>query len=548
MKLRDYQESARDAIHNEFKEVDSTLVVLPTGSGKTILFSAICRDFQPKRSMVIAHREELIWQAQSKIRSATGLESGIEMADHYVNGGLFGELPVVVSTIQTQNSAFGDLKRMSRFKPSEFGCLIIDEAHHATADSYRALINYYKSHNPKIKILGVTATPDRKDEEAMGQIFDTVAFDYEILDAIMDGWLVPVEQQFVGIEGLDFSDVRTTAGDLNGADLGSIMETEKNMQGVASAAVQILGSRRGIVFTASVKQAEQISNILNRHRQGMAGWVCGMTNKDDRRSLLEQFKGGTVQVVANCGVLTEGFDDAGVEVIIMARPTKSRALYAQMAGRATRPLAGTVDHLDTPEERREAIKRSAKPSCLLVDFVGNSGRHRLMTGADILGGKVSDRAIEMAIASAKEKNMAVNVTEEMLAAEEKIRKEAEQRRLQEEARKARLVAKVKYSTKTINPFDLFGIVPAKERGWDVGKNLSEKQKSVLLRQGINPDNMPYGQAKQVLTEMFRRMKENLATPKQTVTLRRYGYTDPKITFPQAREILDRLSRNGWRRN
>ncbi len=536
-RLRDYQQLAREAIHEEFKTVTSTLVVLPTGAGKTCLFSIICQDIQPRRAMVIAHREELIWQARNKIYEFTGLESGIEMADNFVNGSLFGEMPVVVSTIQTQNSAFGDRRRMSRFNPEEFGILIIDECHHATADSYRTLIAYYKTKNPKIKILGVTATPDRKDEEALGQIFDTVAFDYEILDAIEDGWLCPVEQQFVAIEGLDFSEVRTTAGDLNGSDL----------QGVASAAVQILGSRRGIVFTATVKQAEQISNILNRHRQGMASWVCGETNKDTRRDILAQFKGGTIQVVCNCGVLTEGFDDAGVEVIVMARPTKSRALYAQMAGRSTRPLAGTVDHLDTKEERREAIKSSAKPSCLLVDFVGNSGRHRLMTGADILGGKVSETIIDMAIKAAKEKGIAVNITEEMKAAEEKLRKEAEDRRLAEEARKARLVAKVKFSSKQINPFDLFGITPVKERGWDAGKTLTEKQKGVLLRAGVNPDSMPYAQSKQVLNEMFRRMKEHLATAKQTVILRKYGYTDPKITFDQASNLLNRLAANGWRR-
>lgn len=553
MNLRDYQRDAHECIFKEWESNTSTLVVIPTGGGKTVLFSAVCKTAQPKRAMVVAHREELIFQARDKITHFSGLECGIEMADRFVNNSLFGETPVVVSTVQTQNSAFGDRKRMSRFNPKDFGVLIIDEAHHATADSYRNLINYYVHNNPDIKVLGVTATPDRSDEMALGQVFQTVAFDYEVLDAIHDGWLVPVEQQFVSIAGLDFSDMRTTAGDLNGADLAAVMESEKNMQGVAASSIEIIKESRAIVFTASVKQAEVISNILNRHREGMSSWVCGMTNKDDRREILAQFKAGKVQVVCNCGVLTEGFDDPGVEVIIMARPTKSRSLYAQMAGRSTRPLPGIVDDLEDRDARKAAIRSSAKPSCLIVDFVGNSGRHKLISSADILGGKVSDEAIDNAVAIAKSKGGRVRISESLDECEEAIRKaeeirvKAEQSRREEEARKHKVVAKVKFSTKQINPFDIFQIAPAKERGWDQGKILTEKQKAMLVRQGINPDSMPYAQARQVLNEMFRRMNEHLATVKQMATLRRYGYNDPKITFDQARTILDRLASNGWKR-
>ena len=100
---------------------------------------------------------------------------------------------------------------MSKFDPQRFGVLIIDEAHHATSPSYRRVIDYYRT-NPALKVLGVTATPDRADEEALGQVFQSVAFDYEVLDAIHDGWLVPIEQQMVHVEGLDYSSIRTTAG------------------------------------------------------------------------------------------------------------------------------------------------------------------------------------------------------------------------------------------------------------------------------------------------------------------------------------------------
>jgi superfamily II DNA or RNA helicase len=543
---RDYQQEAHDSIFEEWKSVTSTLAVAPTGCGKTVLFAMVCQSMQPKRCMVIAHREELIFQARDKIYQTTGLECGIEMANLFVNNSLFGDLPVIVSTVQTQNSAWGDRKRMGRFNPRDFGVLIIDEAHHGTAESYKTLINYYKHNNPDIKVLGVTATPDRADEIALGQVYETVAFDYEILDAIHDGWLVPVDQQFVSTT-IDFSELRTTAGDLNGADLAAVMEAEDNMQRVAGSSIQIIGKRRAIVFTASVHQAEMVSSIFNRHRSGMSEWVCGTTNKDDRRGILERFKSGQTQVVCNCGVLTEGFDDPGVEVIIMGRPTKSRSLYAQMAGRSTRPLPGLVDGQPDKDARKAAIASSAKPSCLIVDFVGNSGRHKLVSSADILGGKVSEEAVARAIETAKEKGEAVRISDVLDEEEEKIQEQAAERRRQEEARKARLVAKVKFSTKQINPFDLLQIRPVtRDRCWDAGKQLSEKQKSVLLKVGVNPDDMPYAQAKQVLNEQFRRWNKKLASLKQLNVLKRFGYTDPNMEFKTASDLLTRLAGNRWK--
>lgn len=542
-KPRPYQAEARTGCHNEWQSVASTAVVMPTGTGKTVLFASIVPDFVPKKAMVIAHREELIWQAKDKIERLTGIDCGVEMGDFYVNNGLFGELGVIISTVQTQCSKMGDRRRMGRFNPMEFGLLIIDECHHATADTYKDVIRYYRQ-NPNLKVLGVTATPDRTDEEALGQIFDTVAFDYEILDAIHDGWLVPIHQQFVNIAGLDFSQVRTTAGDLNGADLSRVMEAEKVMQGVCGASFDIIGDKRAIVFTCSVAQAEQGCEIFNRYKASMAAWVCGKTNKDERRRILQDFKAGKTQVIFNCGVLTEGFDDDGVEVIVMARPTKSRSLYAQMAGRGTRPLAGLVDPQPTAEQRQAAIAASKKPHCLILDFVGNSGKHKLMSCADILGGKVSEEAIRRAIDKAK-KGGAVRMDAALDEEEEALRAEIERRRLADQARRNRLVAKVTYASKTVNPFDAFDIEPVKERGWDSGKTLSEKQSALLLKQGINPDTMSYAQGRQVLNEMFRRWNNKLCTMKQAALLKRYGYETKDMTMQKAGELITALKRRNW---
>ena len=546
MKARDYQADCLDSIHSEWETVTSTVAVLPTGCGKTCIFALGILDRKPRRALVVAHREELIWQAKEKIMQFTGMECGIEMADYYTNSSLFGEMPVVISTIQTLNSKWGDRKRMGRFRPEDFDTLIIDECHHATAPSYRSVINYFKQ-NPKLKILGVTATPDRADEEALGQVFDTVAFDYEILDAIHDGWLVPISQQFVNISGLDFSEVKTTAGDLNGADLAAVMEAEKIMQGVTGAAIEIIGSKRAILFTCSVKQAEQASEIFNRHRVGMADWVCGETNKDDRRSKLDQFKRGEIQVMCNCGVLTEGFDDPGVEIILMGRPTKSRSLYAQMAGRGTRPLPGLVDALEGKEARSRAILESAKPECLIVDFVGNSGKHKLMSSADILGGKVSDEAINRAILKAKASGGAVRMDAALTEEEELLRAKIEKARLAAEAQRARLVAKVKYVAKKINPFDVFDIQPVKQRGWDSDKALSQKQSSFLMKQGVNPDDFNYSQNRQIIGEMMRRFTHKLCTIKQAQLLQRFGYDTKNMKFEKASELITSLKSKGWKR-
>ena len=542
MKLRPYQSAASDAIFTEWRENHSTLVVMPTGGGKTILFADVIRRMFPRRALVLAHREELIFQARDKIQRVTGLQADVEMGEYRAESGLFDAARVIVSTIQTQCSGGDGGGRMGKFDPQRFGVLIIDEAHHATSPSYRRVIDYYRT-NPALKVLGVTATPDRTDEEALGQVFQSVAFDYDVLDAINDGWLVPIEQQMVHVEGLDYSSIRTTAGDLNGGDLAAVLEAEKNLQQMASASLQIIGRRRALVFTASVKAAEMMAEILNRHRPGMASWVCGKTDKEERRTVLADFAAGKVQVVCNCGVLTEGFDDPGVEVVIMGRPTKSRSLYSQMVGRSTRPLPGVVDGPETSDERRAAIAASAKPWCLVVDFVGNAGKHKLITSADILGGKVSEEAMELAMARTLKAGGPVNMTEALAEAEEDLKKR-EQARLAEAARRAQLVATARFTTQAVDPFDVLSLGPVKSRGRDDERQLTEKQRSLLAKQGINPDNVTFSQGKELVAEIFRRWDGKLCSFKQAKVLRKYGFS-AEVSFAEASATIDALAKNGW---
>ena len=548
MRLRDYQEKAADGIFTAWADHTSALAVLPTGLGKTVLFAEIIRRMHERgcRAMVLAHREELITQAADKIQRVTGLEAQIEMGEYHVQT-YFGQMPpVVVSTVQTHCAGGDGLGRMSKCDPQDFGLVVIDEAHHATAGTYRRCIDWYRQ-NPACKVLGVTATPDRADEAALGQVFDAVAYEYGVLEAIQNGWLVPIEQQMVTVGSLDFSGVRTTAGDLNQGDLAEVMENERNLQGIAAPTVEICGDRRAIIFATTVEQAERLAEILNRYKPDKAAWLCGKTDKEDRRNMLADFKAGRLQYVVNVGVLTEGFDDAGVQVVVMARPTKSRALYAQMAGRGTRPaeeVAGLLGDLPTAQERCAMIRGSSKPSCLIVDFCGNAGRHKLCCTADILGGNIDDEVVAEVARRVRENGKPVDMTAEL----EKVKAEVEARKKREAATRAGLQARAQFLVTKIDPFNEWDLAPVQERGWDRGRHFTPKQAQVLLeRIGVDPDKIPYGQGKQLLDEYFRRLQGGYASLKQAALLKKRGFTMP-LRHDMAGRMIGRMAeRQGWRK-
>ncbi|EDY19025.1 type III restriction protein res subunit [Chthoniobacter flavus Ellin428] len=546
--LRDYQAAAADAVEEKWKKHQSTLCVLPTGCGKTVLFAEIIRRRQPGRALVIAHREELIVQAVKKIEAVTGLEAEVEMAEQVASNSLFHKTPVVVASIQTLVSG-GNRRRMERFRPEDFDTIVVDEFHHATAASYRAVLEYFLR-NEKAKLLGVTATPDRADQAALGLVCESVAFDYEVRAAIDDGWLVPVEQQMVTIDGLDYSQIHTTAGDLNSAELASVMEQERVMHGTCAATIEIAGSRQTILFTSSVKQAEMACNILNRHRAGIAQFVCGATDREERRKIMRRVLDGSTQILCNVGVATEGFDAPGVEVIVMGRPTKSRALYAQMAGRATRPLPGVVDGPATPAERRAAIAASAKKACLLVDFVGNSGRHKLMTATDILGGDYSEEVKDLALLALHKAKAPRNVCDVLAEKEQLVaqrKEEAERRRREEEERRRRLVVGARFTARKVDPFDAFDVQPVLEESDRSGKELSPKQRALLINKiGIDPDTLSYANARKLIDAQFYRWNNHLCSLKQATVLKRYGFETGSMSFDRAAQLITAIQANHWK--
>ncbi len=514
-------------------------------TGKTVAFASVVaehRRIRPGRAMVVAHREELIFQAAEKIKQIAGVGVDIEMAEMRASAGMFGKAPVVVSSVQSQIAGCDGEGRMSRFNPDEFSLLVIDEAHHATAPSYRKVIDYYRQ-NPDLRVLGVTATPDRQDEAALGQIFESVAFDYELPDAIHDGWLVPVKQRSVIVDGLDFSNVKTTAGDLNGADLAKVMEYEQNLHEIASPTIDLAGDRKTLIFAASIAHAERLCEIFNRHKNKCARFVCGGTPKEDRRQMFADYEAGSFQYLCNVGVATEGFDEPGIQLVVMARPTKSRALYAQMAGRGTRPLneiAHKLGELAEAEFRRAMIAASDKPHCEIVDFVGNAGRHKLITTADILGGNYTDEVVERARKKAESASGPVDMSEALDLAEHEIAEE------HAAARRKALTAKVNYKVNTINPFDVLDIEPHRERGWDKGRQPSEKMLALLHKAGVPTRDLNFTKAKQLIGEIINRRDQKKCTYKQAKILTKYGYrTD--VDFHEAKGLIDSVAANGWRR-
>jgi superfamily II DNA or RNA helicase len=498
MQLRPYQESARQAAHEQWKTHRSTIVVMATGLGKSSTLAFIIKDFQPQRTIVICHRRELIWQLKEEIETVTGLSVAIEMGDVFSDETLFEKAQVIVATVQTLS------RRLAKFRPHEFGLLVYDEAHHSVAPVNRKVVEHFMA-NPALKMLLTTATPERADEKALGQVCESTAFDYGIFDGVADGWLVDITAQFCNVKHLDLSKVHTTAGDLNQGELAKIMERDEIVMGVAQPIVEVSyglkehtldntppdkwaeylatlpqAPRRGIVFTVTVEQAEGLSKLLRMAHPKLAESVHAKTPPEDRTEIFGRFKTGETSLIVNVGICTEGYNNPGVQTIFIARPTKSRSLYMQMIGRSTRPLPGLVDGLETAEERKAAIAASPKPWARLVDFAGNTGRHDIISPWDILGGNVSDDVVARAIRKAKKDGKPVRVIANLNNTELEVKAKAV------EDEKARVLARSQFHMGNV---DLMR-GGNKQTLWQSSKmaaSATPKQINVMRRAGVHPD-------------------------------------------------------------
>ena len=511
--LRPYQQQARDRIHAEWDAGHTrTLLVLPTGTGKTIVFASVAADQvrAGDRVLILAHRGELLEQAADKLQRSTGLVSAVEKAESTCLDSWFR---VVVGSVQTlQRTA-----RLERFPQDYFGTIIIDEAHHAITDGYRRILDYFSG----AKVLGVTATPDRGDMRNLGEVFDSLAFEYKLTDAIKEGYLCKIMAQTIPLQ-LDITSVTMSGGDYAVGDLGTALDPY--LEQIAAEMARRCKSRKTVVFLPLIKTSQKFRDLLNAH-----GFRAAEVNgqSDDRRQVLADFDAGKYNVLCNSMLLTEGWDCPSVDCVVVLRPTKVRSLYSQMVGRGTRLSPGKTD-------------------LLLLDFLWMTDKHELCRPADLV---CEDRTVARQMTEhLAESGCPEDIEEAAAQASEDVvaqREEALAKQLEEQRRKkAKLVDPLQYEM-SIQAEDLAGYVPA--FGWEAGPP-SEQQTAALEKLGILPDAVESaGKAALLLNRLNKRRDEGLTTPKQIRCLEKYGFQHVGTwSFEAACHMIDRIAAQGWR--
>lgn len=511
--LRPYQQQARDRIHAEWDAGHTrTLLVLPTGTGKTIVFASVAADQvrAGDRVLILAHRGELLEQAADKLQRSTGLASAVEKAESTCLDSWFR---VVVGSVQTlQRTA-----RLERFPQDYFGTIIIDEAHHAITDGYRRILDYFSG----AKVLGVTATPDRGDMRNLGEVFDSLAFEYKLTDAIKEGYLCKIMAQTIPLQ-LDITSVTMSGGDYAVGDLGTALDPY--LEQIAAEMARRCKSRKTVVFLPLIKTSQKFRDLLNTY-----GFRAAEVNgqSDDRRQVLADFDAGKYNVLCNSMLLTEGWDCPSVDCVVVLRPTKVRSLYSQMVGRGTRLSPGKTD-------------------LLLLDFLWMTDKHELCRPADLV---CEDRTVARQMTEhLAETGCPEDIEEAAAQASEDVvaqREEALAKQLEEQRRKkAKLVDPLQYEM-SIQAEDLAGYVPA--FGWEAGPP-SEQQTAALEKLGILPDAVESaGKAALLLDRLNKRRDEGLTTPKQIRLLERYGFRHVgSWSFDAASRMINRIAAGGWR--
>ena len=515
LELRPYQQAARSAVHAQWAEGrQRTLLVLPTGTGKTIVFAALTEDQVRggSRVLVLAHRGELLEQAADKIRRSTGLESAVEKAQESCLGSWFR---VVVGSVQSLQRPL----RLAQFPPDYFGTIIIDEAHHAVTDGYRRILNHFS----EARVLGVTATPDRGDLRNLGEIFDSLAYEYTLPQAIRDGYLCPIKAQTIPLK-LDIRQVAMSGGDFAAGGLGTALDPY--LEQIASEMRTACKGRRTVVFLPLIKTSRKFRDILNA-----AGLRAAEVNgqSDDRAQILKDFADGNYDVLCNSMLLTEGWDCPAVDCVVVLRPTKVRSLYSQMVGRGTRLCPET-----------------GKKDLLLLDFLWLTERHELCRPADLIceSRETAQKMTENLASSGCPEDLedaARQASEDVVAQrEEALAKQLEEMR----KRKKKLVDPLQYEM-SIQAEDLAGYVPA--FGWEMSPP-SDGQAKALEKWGILPDAVESaGKASLLLERLAKRRDAGLTTPKQIRFLEQKGFQHVGTwQFSDAKSLIDRIAANDWR--
>lgn len=500
MSLRPYQDQALRAVREAYRQGHrSALVVMPTGTGKTVLFAEISR-LAKGPVLVLAHRQELVEQAREKISNWCDDVVAVEMADQRGFTKPDGTRPkIAVASIQTLS------QRLRQAPKDAFKIVVVDEAHHATSDSYRKVLDHFDAW-----LLGVTATPDRSDRAPLGDVFSTVAFAYDVRQAIADGWLCPIRSFLVQTQA-DFSHVRKVAGELATRDVEDVLTRELHLAEIVTPILRERGDRPAIVFAASVAHAHALCRVFNEQtgEPEFAAALDGTSPYDVRAPVLDRFKRGEVKVLVNCSLFTEGFDVPQIALVAIARPVLSRSFYAQMVGRGTRLSEGKQD-------------------LLVLDFVPVNCRHSLAHAVDIFT-SVDEEVREQARTIAK----AASEEGEALALERVLE-------LAQQAQEAHQ-ATVSYQLRERDPFQAVGIdvdfYVRRSRG---GARATDKQRSYLEKAGLPKDRaeqLSSRQAEAIQERLRERKAVGLCSPKLAQKVCALGVDPAEMHRDEAEQLL-----------
>ncbi|MDK8193750.1 DEAD/DEAH box helicase [Paenibacillus sp. UMB7766-LJ446] len=513
MELRPYQQEARHSIQAEWnKGVKRTLLVLPTGCGKTIVFSKVTEDRVKlgERVLILAHRGELLDQASDKLEKSTGLKTATEKADQTSVGSWYR---VVVGSIQTLMRD----KRLQQFAADHFDTIIIDEAHHCLSDSYQRVLQYFETAN----VLGVTATPDRGDMRNLGSFFESLAYEYTLPKAIKAGFLSPIKAMTIPLQ-INLSAVGQQAGDFKTQDLGTALDPY--LDSIADEMLRVAKDRKIVVFLPLVKTSQKFTQILNS-----IGFRAAEVNGDsqDRSQILEDFDNDKYNVLCNSMLLTEGWDCPSVDCVVVLRPTKVRSLYSQMVGRGTRLHPG-------------------KTELLLLDFLWHTERHELCHPAHLIA--ENEEIAQAMTKQIEEAGIALDLEDvEKQAAEDVVaqREEALAKQLAEMKRRKRALVDPLQFEMSIQAEDLSSYVPS--FGWEMAPP-SDAQVKTLEKLGILPEQIDNaGKATKLLERLDKRREEGLTTPKQIRFLEQRGFEHVGTwSFDHAKKMIDRIAGNGWK--
>lgn len=364
--LRDYQVEGLKAIDQDVADgIRRALVVWPTGAGKTVLFSNVIKD-RGGRALVLVHRDELVQQTLGKLGMiAPELSLGVVKAERNEM-----DADVIVASVQTLSRP----RRLEALMSAgvELATIVVDEAHHAVADSYMAVIDAVWGEDgaggaelaARPLLLGCTATPDRLDKVGLGYVFDKISHQVGLVELIKRGYLTDIQALQMLVD-VNLDDVKYQAGDFSDGALARQLAAANAPLQIAQAFRKYAEDRTGLVFVPSVQLVYDTVHEFKEVGLKAVG-IDGSTPIEERRAILRDLSHGVYDALINCMVLTEGFDEASVDCIVVGRPTASRALYQQMIGRGLRPYPG-------------------KDNCLVIDLVGNSDRHELMTAASLFG-------------------------------------------------------------------------------------------------------------------------------------------------------------------